>query len=175
MKAILARTGSVPVLLRSPPISGSPRRNLRRSGSVSGEKVSKAIFLSSDVNGGRDRSSVRRASSEINIACGFGSLSAGIPEEDDLLRASTLDSWPPIVFTGRDGCDSAGDGRLGDRRKIGDYYETMLKKNPGDSLLLRNYGKYLHEVRTIVDRIAAFETSHLIQDQKRFFISVIGC
>ncbi|KAJ9152328.1 hypothetical protein P3X46_025905 [Hevea brasiliensis] len=30
--------------------------------------------------------------------------------------------------------------------KMGDYYKEMLKSNPSDSLLLRNYGKFLHEV-----------------------------
>ncbi|MDD9849755.1 hypothetical protein BZG30_31475, partial [Escherichia coli] len=33
-----------------------------------------------------------------------------------------------------------------EQRKIGAYYQEMLKSNPGDPLLLRNYGKFLHEV-----------------------------
>uniref|UniRef100_A0A5B7AIJ1 TmcB/TmcC TPR repeats domain-containing protein n=1 Tax=Davidia involucrata TaxID=16924 RepID=A0A5B7AIJ1_DAVIN len=37
-------------------------------------------------------------------------------------------------------------GGNADRKKIGAYYEEMLKSNPTDSLLLRNYGKFLHEV-----------------------------
>ncbi|XP_024935151.2 uncharacterized protein LOC107430603 [Ziziphus jujuba] len=37
-------------------------------------------------------------------------------------------------------------GGNSDRSKIGDYYQKMLKKNPSDSLLLRNYGKFLQEV-----------------------------
>lgn len=40
----------------------------------------------------------------------------------------------------------SGGGFGGSRRKIGEYYLEMLKLNPGDPLLLRNYGKYLHEV-----------------------------
>ncbi|KAL4570477.1 hypothetical protein LXL04_026132 [Taraxacum kok-saghyz] len=32
------------------------------------------------------------------------------------------------------------------RNKIGEYYQQMLKSNPSDPLLLRNYGKFLHEV-----------------------------
>lgn len=40
----------------------------------------------------------------------------------------------------------SGDGQFGDRSKIGDYYREMLKLNPGDSLLLRNYGTFLYEV-----------------------------
>ncbi|GKU95772.1 hypothetical protein SLEP1_g9092 [Rubroshorea leprosula] len=48
--------------------------------------------------------------------------------------------------------DGCGDGRFGDRSKIGNYYREMLKLNPGDSLLLRNYGKYLHEVENNVEK-----------------------
>lgn len=44
------------------------------------------------------------------------------------------------------GDSSGGKGDSGDRSKIGAYYQEMLKTNPTDSLLLRNYGKYLHEV-----------------------------
>ncbi|XP_027361939.1 uncharacterized protein LOC113869688 [Abrus precatorius] len=37
-------------------------------------------------------------------------------------------------------------GNGGERIKIGAYYAEMLKSNPTDSLLLRNYAKFLHEV-----------------------------
>ncbi|KAK9144301.1 hypothetical protein Sjap_004204 [Stephania japonica] len=40
----------------------------------------------------------------------------------------------------------------GDRSRIGEYYEEMLKANPGNPLLLRNYGKFLHEVDGDVKR-----------------------
>ncbi|XP_031483980.1 uncharacterized protein LOC116253343 [Nymphaea colorata] len=39
---------------------------------------------------------------------------------------------------------SSGGGADGSR--IGEYYKEMLKANPGNPLLLMNYGKYLHEV-----------------------------
>ncbi|GKV10675.1 hypothetical protein SLEP1_g22005 [Rubroshorea leprosula] len=48
--------------------------------------------------------------------------------------------------------DGNGDGRFGDRSKIGDHYREMLKLNPGDSLLLRNYGKYMYEVEKDVEK-----------------------
>ncbi|KAJ8555153.1 hypothetical protein K7X08_012649 [Anisodus acutangulus] len=38
------------------------------------------------------------------------------------------------------------DGGNSDPRKIGEYYKEMLSSDPMNSLLLRNYGKYLHEV-----------------------------
>ncbi|XP_043695876.1 uncharacterized protein LOC122646391 [Telopea speciosissima] len=43
---------------------------------------------------------------------------------------------------GGDGGSSGG----ADQRKIGAYYQKMLKTNPGDPLLLRNYGQFLHQV-----------------------------
>ncbi|CAN6461002.1 unnamed protein product [Victoria cruziana] len=39
----------------------------------------------------------------------------------------------------------SGGGRA-DQSRIGEYYKEMLKANPGNPLLLMNYGKYLHEV-----------------------------
>ena len=45
------------------------------------------------------------------------------------------------------GVDGNGSGSFtGDRRKLAAHYEETLKLNPGDSLLLRNYAKFLHEV-----------------------------
>jgi hypothetical protein len=42
-----------------------------------------------------------------------------------------------------------GDYRIGngeERSKMGAYYLEMLESNPGDSLLLRNYAKFLNEL-----------------------------
>lgn len=41
-------------------------------------------------------------------------------------------------------------GGNADRSEIGAYYLEMLKSDPTSSLLLRNYGKYLHEVYTFL-------------------------
>lgn len=41
---------------------------------------------------------------------------------------------------------SAGAGGGSERRAMGEYYREMIEANPGDALLLRNYGKFLHEV-----------------------------
>ncbi|KAL7609993.1 uncharacterized protein LOC111884184 [Lactuca sativa] len=46
----------------------------------------------------------------------------------------------------RDGFGSGGSSSDRERKKIGEYYLQMLKSNPNDPLILRNYGKYLHEV-----------------------------
>ncbi|GKV45249.1 hypothetical protein SLEP1_g52358 [Rubroshorea leprosula] len=48
--------------------------------------------------------------------------------------------------------DNCGDDGFGDRSKIGNYYKEMLTLNPDHSLLLRNYGKYLHEVENDVEK-----------------------
>lgn len=40
-----------------------------------------------------------------------------------------------------------GDDSYSDKSNIGDYYREMLKLNPSDPLLLRNYGRFLHEVK----------------------------
>lgn len=42
-----------------------------------------------------------------------------------------------------------GDDSYGEKSKIGDHYREMLKLNPSDPLLLRNYGKFLHEVKSL--------------------------
>ncbi|KAK4368762.1 hypothetical protein RND71_012554 [Anisodus tanguticus] len=48
---------------------------------------------------------------------------------------------------GRDEFDAGSfTGGNSDPRKIGEYYKEMLNSDPMNSLLLRNYGKYLHEV-----------------------------
>ncbi|KAJ8650512.1 hypothetical protein MRB53_003535 [Persea americana] len=46
---------------------------------------------------------------------------------------------------GDDGSGASPDGNE-DQNKIGAYYQQMLKANPANPLLLRNYGKFLHEV-----------------------------
>lgn len=49
--------------------------------------------------------------------------------------------------SGGDGGDyGSGGGFGGSRKRMGERYCQMLKSNPGDPLLLGNYGKYLHEV-----------------------------
>ncbi|GLJ49024.1 hypothetical protein SUGI_1034200 [Cryptomeria japonica] len=36
------------------------------------------------------------------------------------------------------------------------YYEEMLEANPGNALLLRNYAKFLHEVKRDIDKAEKF-------------------
>ncbi|KAJ8631979.1 hypothetical protein MRB53_025315 [Persea americana] len=73
--------------------------------------------------------------------------------EDDVLVEELEFSGGGIGKGKKSGGGSGGDGGGGsfgdgnaDQNKIGAYYQQMLKSNPGNPLLLRNYGKFLHEV-----------------------------
>lgn len=205
MKAVLLRTGSVPVLASLVP--GSPRVSLSRhdsfTGALSGEKtelVSPRISLHLDVN----RRGITRALSEPDLirsesdlsrslVRGIGSQSfpAMIPEEEclseteevtvrgigsfmlsesifdqrsftgDWTRSGTVTEELGHSGGGMDQGKLYGGGHGGnnndfgtgnfaggnaDRSKIGLYFQEMLKSDPTNSLLLRNYAKYLHEV-----------------------------
>ena len=146
---------------------GSPRISLhldnnRWRDSSEGNRI-RRVLSESDVNGGSKLS-------------GSGSLSfpARIPEEEyfseseddgfvSLSKGAGI--WPEsgipledLGFSGGgrkpngDGDDGTGNGD--DMSKIGAYYLEMLKSNPGDPLLLGNYGKFLHEV--VVGKILCY-------------------
>ncbi|KAM5573421.1 hypothetical protein ABKV19_013122 [Rosa sericea] len=135
--SVLIRTGSIG-------LSGSPRVSLSRndslSGVFSGEKstvaTSPKIRLHLDVNRLGDKNTIRRAVSESNILRSDSgkaryipsgrSPRSGIPEEEMGSKTVTIERE--------------------ERRKMGEYYQEMLKSNPSDPLLLRNYGQFLHEV-----------------------------
>ncbi|CAI8588195.1 unnamed protein product [Vicia faba] len=142
MKASLIRTGSVPVL------PGSPRTSLSRQVSFSGDKnhhvQSSLHFHSTDQNS----NGINRALSESAV---IRSPSENFGFSNNLNRARSQCFPLEEAGLGGGGCDhgdvtvtSGGNG--GERIKIGAYYEETLKSNPTDALLLRNYGKYLHEV-----------------------------
>ena len=127
MKAVLFRTGSVPVHVRSTPVSGSPRPSLSRSDSLSGDRASKVISLNFEAN--RRRSVIRRALSEAELSGGIGSFPARIPDGDWsrsvlLNRTATTfgASRPELGFSGggfgkgRNSGGGGGDGGSGNRR-----------------------------------------------------------
>lgn len=140
--------------------------------SVSAPKIS--LHFQINHRRGKNSSGIRRAASESDITRSlpefsnpydqfdeFGSRSqsfpSGIPEEEFFYQ-DEFDSTAPMEDSGHfdygfgrgDGGDFAADtfSDGGSKRcsKIGTYYEEMLKLNPNDALLLRNYGKFLHEV-----------------------------
>ncbi|XP_061338232.1 uncharacterized protein LOC133285088 [Gastrolobium bilobum] len=158
MRASLIRTGSVPV--QKPVLPGSPRVSLSRQPSLAGNKnhvQSPRLSLHFHSNGRKDTpaNGINRALSE---AAAIRSASENFGVRRNLNRTgarSFTESGIPVEELGF-GC-GAGDGgdhgtatvtgwNGGERIKIGAYYEEMLKSNPTDALLLRNYGKFLHEV-----------------------------
>ncbi|KAI4372389.1 hypothetical protein MLD38_010627 [Melastoma candidum] len=63
--------------------------------------------------------------------------------------------------------DGSGYGRgsgSDDGSKLGDYYEKMLRTNPGDPLLLRNYARYLHEVEGNTERAEEYYGRAILAD-----------
>ncbi|XP_050377011.1 uncharacterized protein LOC126794358 [Argentina anserina] len=121
-------------------VSASPRVSL--SGVFSGEKTaassSPRIRLQFDANSHRDRDTIRRALSESNILRSDSGKprrlpGSGIPEDAVESPAGGYVSKTATV-------------EREERRKMGAYYQEMLKANPSDPLLLRNYGQFLHEV-----------------------------
>ncbi|KAK6934975.1 hypothetical protein RJ641_035130 [Dillenia turbinata] len=186
MKAVLVRTGSLPVLPGSPSVSSSPFRH--DSGKrFSGKKntvFSPRISLHLEV---KSQHRIRRAASEADMirsesdlssrfsvlgGVGSRSLPVRIPEEEyvDELDVDKSRSLAEIGVEeklefgsggmgkgGKFGVGGGGggggrDGGNADGREIGEYYKEMLKWNPNDSLLLRNYGKFLHEVEKDTER-----------------------
>ncbi|EXC10951.1 hypothetical protein L484_004850 [Morus notabilis] len=150
-----------------------PLRSDSLSGVFSAEKTT--LSLHSEVNRRRG-SGIRRALSESDVILsetqlsgGFRSFPARMPEEVFLPGGDRAASFAnscqeieiPLEELGNSGGgfskgDSGGDddgfgnsgGGNNDQSKLGAFYEEMLKANPGDALLLRNYNKYLHEVST---------------------------
>ncbi|BFG30989.1 hypothetical protein CerSpe_172630 [Prunus speciosa] len=152
MEAIMIQTGSI--LAQSPTLPGSPRVSLSRNDSLSsvfsGARStigSPRISLHFNVNRPRDKI-FRRAMSESDI----------LRSDTDILQSEThfpakSNSLPEeeLRFPGGDrGVNALSTVDEGEQKKIGDYYQEMLKSNPGDPLLLRNYGKFLHEVENDV-------------------------
>ncbi|QCD90793.1 hypothetical protein DEO72_LG4g1753 [Vigna unguiculata] len=171
MRASLIRTGSLPV--QNPVFLGSPRCSLTRQTSFPGEKnhakFSPISMQYSHFNARRDapQNGINRASSDGALEntgvrrnlnrTGSCSPRPIIPHQEQFFSDANLHkpSYLGILREdmesgGGDGSDhgdaTATGGNGGERMKIDAYYEEMLKLNPTDALLLRNYGKFLHEV-----------------------------
>ncbi|VVA32505.1 PREDICTED: Tetratricopeptide [Prunus dulcis] len=141
MEAVMIRTSSISA--QSPAVPGSPRVSLSRNDSLSsvfsGPRStvgSPRISLHLDVNHRRDKM-IRRARSESDI----------LRSENDFAAKSPAFPAEKLRFPGGDrGVNALSTVDEGEQKKLGDYYQEMLKSNPDDPLLLRNYGKFLHEV-----------------------------
>ncbi|GAV91290.1 LOW QUALITY PROTEIN: hypothetical protein CFOL_v3_34687, partial [Cephalotus follicularis] len=191
MKAVLLRTGSA--TFQQPVLTGSPKLSISRqhsfTGIFSGERnavSSPRISLHLEPN-----RRIRRVSSEGDVirsgsdawkklsGAGSRSVPARIPEEaaDDreslILKEKgvNLAGTRPIGFPGN---FADFGGANGNKSKIGDYYKKMLESNPGDSLLLRNYGKYLHEVEKDTDRAEEYGRAILASPGDGELLSLYG-
>ncbi|XP_031501641.1 uncharacterized protein LOC116265219 [Nymphaea colorata] len=86
----------------------------------------------------------------------IGALAGMVTEEEQLLKEEVWFSGGGSGKGGRTGGRNGGGGGGGghesssdgesDQSRVGAYYKEMLKANPRNPLLLRNYGRYLHEV-----------------------------
>lgn len=80
-------------------------------------------------------------------------VAAALPEEEEEEEVVVEYSGGGVGKGRKIGGGSGGgdrgreDGDQSENRRIGDYYQEMLKADPGNPLLLRNYGRFLHEVR----------------------------
>ncbi|KAK9985004.1 hypothetical protein SO802_034529 [Lithocarpus litseifolius] len=144
--------------------------------SVTSPKVSLHMDTNRRKDGGMRRAfsetDMIRSESGSSRVSGVGSRSfpSIIPEEEYVsdselgspgLNTNGAGVWPEIGipveepgFSGGGGFgkgrkSGGGDNGIGndeEKRKMAAYYIEMVKSNPGDSLLLRNYAKFLHEV-----------------------------
>ncbi|KAL2233086.1 uncharacterized protein LOC105156004 [Sesamum indicum] len=176
MKSLLCRTGSGQIPVQTPLMPSSPRHSVSlpfqdSAASVfSGQKKSsQRVSLHKEMS----RRNIRRSSSESDVIrlemrtlSKMGSRSFTTPRipEDEFGdgihdRTGYTGDLPTSGMSWEDGFPgggmnknrnpgggSGGNGSDADRSKIGSYYQEMLKVDPTNSLLLRNYGKYLHEV-----------------------------
>lgn len=141
----MIQTGSISA--QSPTLPGSPRVSLSRNDS-----------LSSVFSGARSTVGSPRISLHFNVYRRRDKIFRRALSDSDIPRSDTdiaakSNSFPAeeLRFPGGDrGVNALSNVDEGEQKKIGDYYQEMLKSNPGDPLLLRNYGKFLHEVENDV-------------------------
>lgn len=168
MKSALLRTGSVPLLSPTTTPSSSFSNNkqpLYGLFSSHNSSTSSPRSISLHYCTRNHSNHIRRAASESDIVRSLHQVSNTSDQFSGLAsRSRSRSSFPSKIpeeeFLNEDH-DQIFDGDsmeedkvflnspigINDRSKIGAYYEHMLKLNPSDALLLRNYGKFLHEVR----------------------------
>lgn len=166
MRTAIIRTGSVPALNHSF-VPGSPRA---KNGSAS-PRISLRLNVGRRRRDSRPATGIRKASSESDMirpersfsgpsGVGSTSFTARILEGEECVyggfgrRYYWTESGVSVKEAGlpggRGGNGDWSDGKFtggnADWSKIGAYYQEMLKTDPTNSLLLRNYAKFLDEV-----------------------------
>ncbi|KAA0038565.1 Tetratricopeptide-like helical [Cucumis melo var. makuwa] len=158
MKSALLRTGSVPLLSPTTTASNNKQPLYGVLSCHNSSASSPRISLHCTRN---NSNRIRRAASESDIVRSLHEVSNTSDQFSGLASRSLSRSFPSKIpeeeFIDEDDqfdSDSMEEDKeylnyrvgVNDRSKIGAYYEHMLKLNPSDALLLRNYGKFLHEV-----------------------------
>ncbi|XP_042482049.1 uncharacterized protein LOC122062465 [Macadamia integrifolia] len=167
MRATLIRTGSSPV-------NGSPKGSFSGSGEdfvyslvFSGKNKKSSLSSSPPLHLEiKDKRTIRRAMLEAD--CRILLFPANILEEEDEeeeICYGVVDhcgmSWNVFVteksnFVDGKGMKVGGARGSTDQKKISDYYKIILKSNPGDPLLLRNYDQHLHQVEKDAVRVEEY-------------------
>ncbi|KAH0462481.1 hypothetical protein IEQ34_010056 [Dendrobium chrysotoxum] len=80
------------------------------------------------------------------------SMSPAIAEEAEDLLYSGGGFGNGRKMGGGSGGKRGGEANREEDSRIGTYYQEMLKTDPGNPLLLRNYGRFLHEVEGDLER-----------------------
>ncbi|XP_008796248.2 uncharacterized protein LOC103711759 [Phoenix dactylifera] len=77
-------------------------------------------------------------------------VAAAVPEEEEEVvveySGGGVGKGSKIGGGGASGGRGSEEGDQSENRRIGDYYQEMLRADPGNPLLLQNYGRFLHEV-----------------------------
>ncbi|XP_073002064.1 uncharacterized protein [Typha latifolia] len=142
---VLIRSGSfhawTELAVRSGPESGSGSLPfLRRSPSVRLSPRSFALHVGPKENGNISSSLLLRARSEADLVTRTY-RPARVAEEEEEYSNGGMGKGTKVGGGG----GRSGEGGDHNNRRIGDYYQEMLRSDPGNPLLLRNYGQFLHE------------------------------
>ena len=94
---------------------------------------------------------LHRAQSEADLAICEGGISCQAKRADVEAPPAILEVAGGSYGGAAGGCGGwkpGHGGSDGGKSEIGAYYMEMLEADPGNPLLLRNYGRFLHEVTT---------------------------
>ncbi|KAK9716198.1 hypothetical protein RND81_06G217500 [Saponaria officinalis] len=149
MKATLLRTGSNPTrnIPRSPVPNGvvpsSPKISFR------GHNINNAFNGFRGIRRSSSDTDIIRSEQSISRVSRVGSVSISdmgmiVEEELSSVGGSGKGNHNKFGGGGKGGNDQSNGNN--EKNKIKEYYLELLKSNPCDSLILRNYGKYLYEV-----------------------------
>ncbi|KAM0935462.1 putative tetratricopeptide-like helical domain superfamily [Dioscorea sansibarensis] len=148
--SLLLRSRSVPIHFSIP----SPK-GIRRSGTFTfsprsaspGEPKANNIQINSErLRRARSDTDLPRSAPIVKALASFPGTVVDEDEEErlEMETGGGFGSGKQTRTHGRGG--GGGGGDQSNREIISEYYKTMLSSDPNNTLLLRNYGQFLHEV-----------------------------